>query len=142
MPVKHGSLKNASKHRLLIFERAILTIIFGQTKMKDGTWRIKNNRELNKLINNKNIINHIRSLRLGWFGHINRMQDQRLVKKIYKWKPIANRRLDRPKNIWEDDVLNDLKLLKVSNWMKIVGNRKEWKKVVEKTKTLTESCNT
>ena len=49
--------------------------------MNDGTRRIKNKIELNKLINNKNIINHIRSLRLGWFGHINIMQDQRLVKK-------------------------------------------------------------
>ena len=46
------------------------------------------------------------------------MQDQRLVKKINKWKPIANRRLGRPKNRWEDDVLNDLELMKVDedNW--------------------------
>ena len=130
-------LKESVKQRLLIFERSILRRIFGPTKMSNGNWRIKNNSELNKLINNRNIINHIKSLRLGWFGHINRMQDQRLAKNIYKWRPIANRRLGRPKNRWEDDVLNDLKLMKVNNWMKLVQNRKEWKKLVEKVKTLT-----
>ena len=71
-----------------------------------------------------------------------KMQVQRLVKKIYKWKPIANRRLGRPKNRWEDDILNDLKLVKVNNWMKLIGNWKEWKKVIEKAKTLAESRST
>ena len=62
------------------------------------------------------------------------MEDQRLVKKIRKWKPIDNKRLGRPKNTWEDDVLNDLKLMKVNNWIKIIGNRKEWKNLMKKKK--------
>ena len=40
------------------------------------------------------------------------------------------------KDRWED-FIKDLKLVKVINWMKKIQNRKEWKKVVEKTKTLT-----
>jgi hypothetical protein len=48
----------------------MLRRIFGPTKEKDGTWRIKTNDELNKLIKNNIIINYIKSLSLGWFGHV------------------------------------------------------------------------
>jgi hypothetical protein len=44
-------------------------------------WRIKPNDELNKLIENKTIINYIKSQRLGWLGHVHRMPDKRMVKK-------------------------------------------------------------
>ena len=55
-------------------------------KERDGAWRIKTNDELKKLIKNKTIINYIRSQRLGWFGHVYRMPDERMVKKVYGWK--------------------------------------------------------
>ena len=47
----------------------------------DGTWKIKTNDGLNKLIGNKTIINYIKLQRLGWFGHVYRMPDERMVKK-------------------------------------------------------------
>jgi hypothetical protein len=63
--------------------------IFGPTKEKDGTWRVKTNEELDSLIKQHNIINQIRAQRLSWFGHVQRMSDDRMVKKVYKWKPIV-----------------------------------------------------
>ena len=54
-------------------------------KDTDGTWRIKTNNEINILIENINIITYIKAQRLGWFGHINRIQENRLFKRIYKW---------------------------------------------------------
>ena len=50
-------LKETIKQKLLVFERKILSRIFGPNKERDGTWRIKTNDELNKLIGNKSIIN-------------------------------------------------------------------------------------
>ena len=41
---------------------------------------------------------------LGWYGHIERMQETRMVKAIYAWKPISKRPMGRPKLRWEDDV--------------------------------------
>jgi hypothetical protein len=41
----------------MVFERKI----FGPTKERDGTWRIKTNDELYKLIRHKNIINYIKA---------------------------------------------------------------------------------
>jgi hypothetical protein len=65
----------------LVFEREILRRIFGPSTERDGTWRIKTNEELNKLIKNRTITNCIKSQRLGWFGHVYRMPNERTVKK-------------------------------------------------------------
>jgi len=49
----------------------------------------KSNQELDKLMKHKNIINFARVQRLGWYGHIERMQETRMVKAIHAWKPIS-----------------------------------------------------
>jgi hypothetical protein len=61
------------------------------TTNEKGIWRIKGKQELDKIIKHKNIINFIRAQRLGWLGHIERMQETRMVKTIYPWKPISRR---------------------------------------------------
>jgi hypothetical protein len=45
------------------------------------TWRIKTNGELDELIRHKNIINHTKTQRLSWFGHLHPMPEERMVKK-------------------------------------------------------------
>jgi len=69
------------KTELRVFERKALRRIYGQTKKSDGTWRIKSNEELNRLIGNKNIIHYFKAQRLAWFGHVHRMPDNSMVKK-------------------------------------------------------------
>ena len=58
------------KNKLMVFEREVLRRIFGPTKEKDATWRIKTKDELDELIRHKNIINRIKAQRLIWFGHL------------------------------------------------------------------------
>jgi hypothetical protein len=128
-------LKEAMKQKLLIYERKILKRIFGPSKNMDGSWRIKTNEELNKLIKYKNIVNHIKAQRLGWFGHVYRMENDRLVKAIYNWKPISIRMRGRPKNRWEDDVMADLRIQNVKNCRNCIQDRKKCKDIVEKAKT-------
>jgi hypothetical protein len=115
-------LKESINQKLLALERKILRRIFGPTKERDGMWRIKTNDELNKLIKNKTIINYIKSQRLGWFGHVYRMPDERMVKKVYEWKPMATRSLSRPKNRWENDVKNDLNIMRIHNWKDCISD--------------------
>jgi len=45
----------------MVFERKMLRKIFGPTKERDGTWRIKTNDQLDGLIRHKNTINHIKA---------------------------------------------------------------------------------
>ena len=65
----------------MVFERKVLRKIFGPTKERDGTWRIKTNDELDKLIRHKNVINYIKAQRLICFGHLHRMSEEKMVKK-------------------------------------------------------------
>jgi len=102
---------------------------------KDRAWRIKTNDELDELIRHKNTINHIKGQRLSWFSHLHRMPEERVVKRVYKWKPMLTRPLGRPKNRWEDDIINDMKKRKIKNWTSCIQDRNEWKLYVEKAKT-------
>jgi hypothetical protein len=72
------------KKNLMVFERKVLGRVFGPTKERDGTWIIQTNDELDELIRYKNIINYIRAQRLSWFGHLHRMPEERMAKKVYK----------------------------------------------------------
>ena len=72
-------LKENIKSKLRVFERKVLRRIYGPTKESDGTWRIKSNDELNRLIGNQNIINYIKAQRLAWFGYVHHMQDNSMV---------------------------------------------------------------
>ena len=113
----------------------VLRKIYGPTKGKDGTWRIKSNEELNRLTGNKNIINYIKAQRLAWFGHVHRRPDNSMVKKVYEWSPALTRSLGRPKNRWQDDVKSDITRTKIRNWKDCIRNRTKWNKLVERAKT-------
>jgi hypothetical protein len=55
-------LKENIKTKLRVFERKVLRRIYGPTKEKDDTWRIKSNEEVN---GNKNVVNYIKEQRLA-----------------------------------------------------------------------------
>jgi hypothetical protein len=94
--------------------------------------------ELDKLIKHRNIINYVKSQRLSWFGHINRMPETSVVKKMYKWKPLTGRPAGKPKSRWEDDIRNDMRRMEIDKWPEQVQDRPKRKVIVEKAKTLPE----
>jgi hypothetical protein len=71
---------------------------------------------LDEIIKHRNIINYVKAQRLSWFGHINRMPETSIVRKIYKWKPFTSRPVGRHMSRWEDDVRNYLKNMKLIKW--------------------------
>ena len=107
-------LTESSTQKLLVFERKILQKIFGPTR-ENQLRRIKTNNELSKLIKHQNTVNYIKALRLSWFGHVQRMPDSRTAKKIFKWTPLTTRPKGRPKHRWEDNVIQDIRLLKMDS---------------------------
>jgi hypothetical protein len=64
------------------------------------------------------------------------MQETRKVKAIHSWKPISKRPKGRPNICWEDYVQKDIQRLEVPNWKTLVQDRRRWKEVVEKAKSL------
>ena len=65
------------------------------------------------------------------------MAEDNIVQKIKRWKPVSKRPTERPKISWEDDVLEDIKRINISNLKKVEQNRDSWKKVVEQARTFT-----
>jgi hypothetical protein len=120
---------------LLVFERRVLRKIYGPTLSKDGTWKIKTNEELEHLIKGKNIVRFIKSQRLRWAAHINRMDTTRAVKKLTEWKPCSSRPVGRPRLRWLDQVEEDLQKMNVQNWGEKSKGRSLWSKIVKQAKT-------
>jgi hypothetical protein len=63
------------------------------------------------------------------------MSDNKMVKKMYKWKPITTTLQERPKNRWDDNVKQDTCKMKIKNWTVCVQDRGKRRDVVKKVKT-------
>jgi hypothetical protein len=68
------------KRVLAVFERKILRKICGPVK-ENELWRIRRFDELEDIIKGENIVRFIKSQRIRWLGHIDRMQDTAIPKK-------------------------------------------------------------
>jgi hypothetical protein len=82
-----------------------------------------------------------------WIRWINKTQEynksHRSSKMKLVWSLMLRWPLGRPKNRWEDDIINDMKKLNIKNWTSYIQDRKNWKLYAEKGKTFKEwSCST
>ncbi|PSN31508.1 hypothetical protein C0J52_28172, partial [Blattella germanica] len=88
-----------------------LTSEWKKKKSIPGTLRITEENEVgcNCFGTGSSSMGIVRAQRLAWFGHVCRMSEDRIVKKLFQWKPLTTRCQGRPKIRWEDDVIEDLK---------------------------------
>ena len=103
----------------MTFERKIMKQICGPTRTDDGYWTIKTNQEIHDILKGQNIIGFIKKQRSNWLGHVELMAEDNIVQKIKRWKPMSKRPIGRPKTRWEDDVLEDINSINISNWKKV-----------------------
>jgi hypothetical protein len=62
------------ERRLRVFENRVFRRIFGpKTDEVTGVWRKLHNEELHYLYSSTNIVRVIKSIRMGWVGHVARM---------------------------------------------------------------------
>ena len=115
------------------WERKVLRRIYGPV-CEQGEWRIRTNKELYGLYKEPSLVSEIKSARIRWLGHIERMDKQRGVQKAYSQKPEGRRLPGRPRKRWIDDVEDDLKKLGVRGWRRKAQEREEWRKVVKEAK--------
>ena len=79
-----------------------------------------------------NIVRVIKSRRLGWAGHVARMEEDRGAFKILTGKPTGKRPLGRPRPRWEDNIRMDLEEIgmSVGNWVVSAQDRNYWRTLV------------
>jgi hypothetical protein len=117
---------------MAVFERKILPKIYRPVK-ENELWRIRLNNELEAIIKGKNIVRFIKCQRTRWLGHIERMQDTAIPKKMYG-KLYVTRRRGRPKIRWLNDVSMGLRKMGLNEWKDIARNREAWRHIVEEAK--------
>ena len=79
-------MTNKEEQILLTFERKILRTIFGPV-LDQNRWRRRFNHELMELYREPDIGRFIKINRLRWLGHMQRMGENRVPKKLLKTKP-------------------------------------------------------
>ena len=91
--------------------------------------------EIDKLIKGADIVRFIKAQRIKWLGHIQRMDQARPTRKLLGWKPMGAGPIGTPKQRWQENVMEDLKRLKVKNWKETAKDRRTWRGLTEKAKT-------
>jgi len=87
---------------LRISERQILRKISGPVNI-DNIWRIRNNTEIDKLIEDADIVRSIKTQRIKWLGLIQRMDRARQTGKLLDWRHMGTRPVGRPRQRWQED---------------------------------------
>jgi len=78
-------------------------------------------------------VRFIKAQRIKWLGYIQRMDQARPIRKLLDWRPMGTRPVGRPRLRWQD-VMEDLKKVKVTNWKKTAMGRRSWRDLDEKAK--------
>ena len=107
------TLNNDEQQKLSVFERRVLRMIFGAVCI-NGIWRSRYYDELYDIYNDVPVVRRIKTQRLRWLGHVQRMNDNDVPKKIFEAKgpQYGQRRRGKPRMRWKDAVEEDLKELK------------------------------
>jgi hypothetical protein len=81
------SLTLREEHRLRVFENRVLRRIFGPKKDKvTGEWRKLFNEELRDLYISPSVIRMVKSKRMRWVGHVERIVEKNNAYRLLVWK--------------------------------------------------------
>jgi len=69
------------------------------------------------MVKKSTITETIRLNRLHWFGHVQRMEENRIPKKVLYMNLETTRLRGRPRNRWQDEVTEDGRLVGGKRWM-------------------------
>jgi hypothetical protein len=77
------------------------------------------NKEIYAILKKPTITETIRLHRLRWFGHVQRMEENRIPKRILYMHLELTRSRGRPRNRWQDEVRKELK----NSWWRGVAGK-------------------
>jgi hypothetical protein len=90
-------------------------------------WRILTNKEIYASVKKPTIMETIIVNRLRWFGHVQRMEENRIPKRVLYMNLGTTRLRGRPRNRWQDEVREDGRIVGGEGWQEKVHNREERK---------------
>jgi hypothetical protein len=80
-------------------------------------------------------VEDIKIRRLGWVGHVIRLEEERIPKRVLNGKFHTTRPVGRLRTRWEYVVQRDaLQLLVIKGWRSKAANRDEWRRLMREAK--------
>ena len=114
-----------------IFERKVYRRILGPVYDNEKeNRRILTNEEIYANIKKPTVAETIRLHRLGWFGHVQRMEENRIPKRVLYMNLETTRPRGRPRNRWLDEVREDGRMVGGEEWQEKVYDREEWRRLL------------
>jgi hypothetical protein len=120
----HWNILNISERKVY---RRILGPVYDNGK---ENWRILNNKEIYALLKKPTITETIRLHTLRWFGHVHRMEENRIPKRVLYMNLETRRPRGRQRNRWQDELKEDGRMVGGEEWQEQVYDREEWKKIL------------
>ena len=103
-----GTLTKRDRKQLNIFERKVYRRILGPVYDNEiENWRILTNKEIYASVKKPTVIKTVRLNRLCWFGHVQRMEENKIPKRVFYMNLGTTRLRGRLRNRWQDDVRED-----------------------------------
>ena len=127
------TMTKKEEQALLVFRRKIFSRIYGP-KYENGEWKIRTNRELEEISKGENIVKWIKGQRISWLGHLERMEEERMPRKIFTQELEGTKRRGRPGKGWKDEVERDLHVLGVRRWRELAMDRDKRRVIVRQAK--------
>jgi len=81
----------------------------------------------------ENIVKWIKGQRISWLGDLERMEEDRMPKKIFTQELEGTRRRGRPRKGWREGE-RDLQVLGMRRWRELVIDREKWRGIVRQAK--------
>ena len=78
----------------------------------------------------ENIVKWMKGQRMSWLGLLERMEEDRMPKKIFTQELEGTRRSGRHRKRWKEEAERDLQVLGVRRWRELVADREKWKGIV------------
>ena len=75
---------------------------------ENGEWKSRPDRVLGEMSKGENVVKWIRGQIISWLGHLERMEEDRMPKKILNHELEGARRRGRPRKRWKEEVERDL----------------------------------
>jgi transcription termination factor 2 len=80
------------------------------------------------------IVRFVKARRISWIGHVERMEDSRMPKRVMREQIYTRRKRGRPKVRWLDDVQEDLGEMGIEGWRRKAQDKDQRRRIAQEAK--------